>query len=256
MTKCRLCGKSFPPSEMSEEHYPAHSVGNDDIVTLDIIKLLDNFQSPELYERVNNGESREDVLNDFFDNELTKPLYPHGRTARTLCRECNTFLGKYDEAYLKSFSCDGNPKHIKGFQQITKIQIIKSIFGKFLSVPEAMEESFDFVDFLRSDKETTYTGIWNIYFVERDFSSDLLGYKDIGTGKVQFEEGVVYELSDDKFIFDLMNFTKHSCFVMTNIFDILKKDYTIVKGTGQDGGYHAQILMSRLFREMRDNSKN
>lgn len=38
---CRLCGKSFLISEMSEEHYPAHSVGNDDIVKLDLVKMID-----------------------------------------------------------------------------------------------------------------------------------------------------------------------------------------------------------------------
>ena len=49
-------------------------------------------------------------------------------------------------------------------------------------------------------------------FCKRDYSSDLLGMKDIGTGKITFDEGVVYELSDDKFIYNLMNFEKHSCF--------------------------------------------
>ena len=37
---------------------------------------------------------------------------------------------------------------------------------------------------------------------------------------------------------------------MTNLFDILKKDYKLIKGVGKDGGYHAQILMTRLFSEM------
>ena len=63
--------------------------------------------------------------------------YPKGRTAQTLCRECNTFLGNYDKCYLRFFNENGNPKAIKGFQKATKIKIIKSIFAKFLSVPEA-----------------------------------------------------------------------------------------------------------------------
>ena len=96
-----------------------------------------------------------------------------------------------------------------------------------------------------------YHGAWKIYFVKRDFSSDPMGMKDIGTGKIEFEEGVVYELSDDKFIYNLMNFEKHSCFEMTNLFDILKRDYVLVKGVGNDGGYHAQILMTRLFSELK-----
>lgn len=75
-----------------------------------------------------------------------------------------------------------------------------------------------------------------------------MGLKDIGTGKVTFNEGVVYEFSDDKFIFNLMNFEKHSCFSMTNTFDILNKNYVLIEGVGNDGGYHAQIFMMRLFK--------
>ena len=74
-----------------------------------------------------------------------------------------------------------------------------------------------------------------------------MGMMDIGTGKLEYEEGVVYELSDEKFIYNLMNFEKHSCFEMTNIFDILNRNYQLVEGVGSDGGYHGQILMSRLF---------
>ncbi len=249
MVYCRLCGNRFSISEMSEEHYPAHSVGNDDIVKLDLVKMLDSIKSSEISSRIKSGEKIEDVIDDVFDNQLSETLYPKGRTARTLCRNCNTFLGKYDEAYLKFFNSDGDPRIIKGFQAITKVQIIKSIFGKFLSIPEALDENFDFVDYLKDETQLNYTGIWSIYFVARDFSTDLLGLKDIGTGRAVFDEGVVYELSDDKFIFNLMNFQKHPCFEMTNIFDILKKNYTIVKGCGTNGGYHAQILLPRLLHD-------
>lgn len=58
------------------------------------------------------------------------------------------------------------------------------------------------------------------------------------------------DLSDDKFIFNLMNFPKHSCFEMTNLFDILKKNYKLVEGVGESGGYHAQVFMSSLFSQM------
>ena len=34
---------------------------------------------------------------------------------------------------------------------------------------------------------------------------------------------------------------------MTNIFDILNKNYELVEGVGETGGYHGQILMQRLF---------
>ena len=89
-----------------------------------------------------------------------------------------------------------------------------------------------------------------MYFVKRDFSSDIMGLKDIDTGKIEFDEGIVYELSDDKFIFNLMNFEKHTCFKMNNIFDILDKDYKLIKGVGSNDGYHAQMLLSRLLEDI------
>ena len=250
---CKLCGQEFDNKEMSEEHYPARSTGNEDIVSLDIVKMIDSIMSGEIHNEIlrrsAKGEEISDISENIFDTQLSKSLYPDGRTSRTLCKECNTFLGKYDEAYLKFFNVDGNPKILKGFQQITKLEIIKAIYAKFLSLPESVDEKFDFLEFIKNKNMTTYNGVWKLYFVKRDFSSDLLGMKDIGTGKVVFDEGVVYEMSDDKFIFNLMNFEIHSCFNMTSIFDILKKNYTIIEGVGENGGYHAQILMSKLFSE-------
>lgn len=250
---CKLCGQEFDDKEMSEEHYPARSVGNEDIVSLDIVKMIDSLMSGEIHNEVLHRYSKEEkiynISGDIFDTQLSKSLYPDGRTSRTLCKKCNTFLGKYDESYLKFFNADGNPKIVKGFQPITKLETIKAIYAKFLSLPESVDEKFDFLEFIRNKNTNTYNGIWNLYFVKRDFSSDLLGMKDIGTGKVEFDEGVVYEMSDDKFIFNLMNFEIHSCFNMTNIFDILKKNYTIIEGVGENGGYHAQIHMSRMFSE-------
>ena len=132
----------------------------------------------------------------------------------------------------------------------TKYQIIKAIYAKFLSVPETRNEELDFLDFIRDADSTVYNGTWSVYFVKRNFSSDLMGMKDIRTGKITFDEGVVYEMSDDKFIFNLMNFPKHSCFEMTNLFDILKKNYKLIEGVGENGGYHAQVFMSSLFSQM------
>lgn len=239
---------------MSEEHYPARSVGNEDVVALNVIKMIDVLQSNEITRRIENnpskGKSIEQISSEIFDNELTTSLYPRGRTARTLCRTCNTFLGKYDEAYLKFFSANGESKAIQGFSKKTKLQIIKSIFGKFISIPETDNEKFDFIDFLKDEKSAEYSGVWKIYFVKRDFNSDIMGMPDIGTGKLEFEEEIIYELSDEKFIYNLMNFEKHECYEMTNLFDILKKDYTLTKGLGRNGGYHSQILMSRLFKEL------
>lgn len=251
--KCKLCGMNYSMQEMSEEHYPARSVGNIDIVALDIVKMFDSIQSKEtrisLLQKQSAGESLDNIIGDLFDTELSKSLYPSGRTARTLCRNCNTFLGKYDAAYLKFFSLDGEPKKIKGYKESTKLQIIKSIFGKFLSVPEAYNEEFDFLDFIKEEQVKKYSGKWRIYFVKRDYSTDFMGFKDIGTGKATYPDGIVYEFSDDKFIFNLLNFEKHSCYPMNNIFEILNSNYEIIKGVGNSGGYHAQILMSRLFND-------
>lgn len=122
--KCRLCGKLFYDEEMSEEHYPARSVGNEDVVALNIVKMFDSLVSEKKREkilnRLSNGESFERIAGDIFDNELAESIYPQGRTARTLCRMCNTFLGKYDEAYLKIFSLDGEAEALKGFSKKTK----------------------------------------------------------------------------------------------------------------------------------------
>ena len=252
--KCRLCGNCFPDSEMSEEHYPARNTGNKDIVAVNLTKMLDTFTSEsvhaEIREQLSNGQTIENIAGDIFDSQFATSLFPKGRTARTLCRKCNTFLGKYDEAYLRFFNADGNPKVVNGFQQHTKYQIIKAIYAKFLSIPEAENEMFDFIDFVRDKDSTVYDGSWSVYFVKRDYSTDLLGMKDIRTGKITFDEGVVYEMSDDKFIFNLMNFPKHSGFEMTNIFDILKKNYKLIEGVGESGGYHAQMLLSSLFSQM------
>ncbi len=136
---------------------------------------------------------------------------------------------------------------IKGFQRETRLAIIKAIFGKFLSVPEAANERFDFIDFILDKSLDSYHGNWHLYFVQRDYSSDILGLADIGTGKAEYDEGIVYELSDEKFIFNLMNFEKHSCFTMNDAFDILDNLFKLVTGVGKDGGYHASILMSRLL---------
>lgn len=76
----------------------------------------------------------------------------------------------------------------------------------------------------------------------------MTGLGDIGTGKLIFDEGVVYQLSDERFIFNLMNFPKYDCFEMTNFFDILNKSYSLIEGVGENGGYNAQIMMSRLLK--------
>lgn len=64
--KCKLCGNFFYDEEMSDEHYPARSVGNEDIVALNIIKMFDMFQSEEMRERIknrlSNGESIEQIF--------------------------------------------------------------------------------------------------------------------------------------------------------------------------------------------------
>ena len=245
---------------MSEEHYPAHSVGNEDIIQLDIMKLVDDFtgENDEFNTKIDNalknGDDLLDVAEKHFDDDITKSLYPHGRTARTLCRDCNTFLGKYDEAYKKFFDEDGNPKKIKGFQQQTKLQIVKAIFAKFLSIPETQNMNFDFLDFVRNPEMAEYSGKWNLYFVKRDYSTDLMGFKDIQTGMIDWNldgKMLVYEFSDEKFIFNLLNFEKHDAFEMNNIFDIMQKNYSLVVGCqDMSGGYHGKMMLSRAWGGM------
>lgn len=96
-------------------------------------------------------------------------------------------------------------------------EIRKGRFGFKLTPPYSQErkqaasrlaknniEELDFLDFIRDADSTVYNGTWSVYFVKRNFSSDLMGMKDIRTGKITFDEGVVYEMSDDKFIFNNM----------------------------------------------------
>ena len=249
--KCRLCGQFFSDDEMSDEHYPAKCVGNDDVVAVNIADIFSEETMAEVAARVSDGEDAKKVSDEIFDTKLSKSLYPKGRTARTLCGKCNTFLGKYDQAYLRFFGVDGLASQTKGFQRKTKLQVVKAIYAKFLSVPEASAEEFDFIEFIRNEHLEQYDGKWRLYFIKRNCTSDLFGLKSLDTGKAEFDEGTVYEFSDDKFIFNLMNFEKHDCFEMTNIFDILNRNYKIVEGVDASGGYHGQILMGKLFQQMR-----
>ena len=129
---------------------------------------------------------------------------------------------------------------MKGFQLKTKLQIIKAIYAKFLSLPEATNENFDFLEFIRKEDEETYNGDWKLYFAKKNFTTGIFPvFNDTEKGKLEYDEGVVYDMSDDKFIFNLMNFEKHTAVNMTNIFDILKKNYKIVEGFGENDGYHS-----------------
>jgi hypothetical protein len=183
---------------MSEEHYPAKSTGNEDIVALDFGKMVDSIMSGKVienfYQKENQGKTLEEVSSDFFDKELSHSLYPKGRTARSLCRECNTFLGKYDEAYKKFYDNDGAPIIIKGYQRPTRLKIIKAIFAKFLSVPECKVLDFDFIEFLNNENQEEYKGQWNLYCVKRDYSTDLLGLGHLATGVMTYDEGVIFLL--------------------------------------------------------------
>ena len=118
-----------------------------------------------------------------------------------------------------------------------------------MSVPETSDEEFDFIDFIEDESTMDYHGAWRLYIVRRDMSSDLFGLTDLRTGKATFDEGVVYEMSDEKFLFFLMNFEKHECIKMTNMFEILEPHFQIITGVGENGGYHAQILISSLLSE-------
>lgn len=164
-------------------------------------------------------------------------IYPEGRYARTLCRKCNSFLGKYDEAYKKFYDYDVDPKKIKCFSKATKLRIIKAIFGKFLSVLEAKDQDFDFRDFILDERNEEYKDEWKLFFAKRDRITSVLQ-----TAKLNYDEGVVYHLSDDKFIFDLLNFEKPKEYVTNNIFDTLEKNYNLQVGLGENGGFYADAF--------------
>lgn len=251
---CKLCGNVFSDDEMSEEHYPARSVGNNDIVLFDVVKMFDYVTAFGEKEALSKAELQS-PNDETFEKCVVKNLYPQGRTARTLCKDCNQFLGKYDKAYLKFFKVNGDPNIVKGFSKQTKLNIIKAIYGKFLSVPEAAGEKFDFLDFIKNVESESYNGDWNLYFIKRDYTTDIMGIPDIGTGKETFDDGIVYEMSDEKFIFNLLNFKKHDSFVMTNIFEILNKNYSVVEGVSGKGSYHESIFLSRMFKQMHENKE-
>ena len=190
----------------------------------------------------------DNIENYYLNSNFAKSIYPEGRTTRSLCVNCNSFLGKYDEDYLKFFNLNGDPHSIKGFTDKTKLQIVKAVFGKFLSLPEAIEEKFDFTNFLLDKQSRTYNGVWKLYFIKRDSSTNLF-FSDIQTFKSLFDEGVMYILSDEKFIFHLMNFEKDESDIMNDIFDIFNKDYKLVVGTEKNGGYYAQALMAKILED-------
>ena len=184
---------------------------------------------------------------NIFDEELAQPLYPQGRTARSLCRQCNTFLGKYDEAYKKFFDNDGSPSIIKGYQKLTRLKIIKAIFAKFLSVPECKGQNFDFITFLQDENQETYEGKWELYCIKRDYNTDFFGLGHLGTGVMTYDEGVIFVLSDEKFIFHLMDFEPHEGYRSLNMMDLLNKTYTLVSGKDlHDSGYHANFMIQEM----------
>lgn len=250
--KCRLCQKEFDISEMSKEHYPARSVGNEDIIALDIAAMGDKFINGEILDRLKRGESVEKIVDDTFEKDLVKKEYPEGRTVLSLCRSCNTFLGKYDKSYLNFFNVDGDPNIVKGFSKQTKLNIIKAIYAKFISIPEAKNEEFDFLKFINDERSEEYLGNWSLYFIKRDLSTDFLGLKDIRTGVLHYDEGIVYQLSDEKFIYNLMNFEKHPSFNMTNIFEILEKKFKMFYGEDSEYRYNDFIMFSLLGTEEED----
>ena len=251
--QCALCENFFKNSEMSEEHYPAKSTGNEDIVALDFGKMVDLMMSEKVIEKLfhkdNQGRTLEEVSGNFFDEELAQTLYPQGRTARSLCRQCNTFLGKYDEAYKKFFDNDGAPSIIKGYQKLTRLKIIKAIFAKYLSVPECKGQNFDFITFLQEENQETYEGKWGLYCIKRDYSTDLFGLGHLTTGVMTYEEGVIFVLSDEKFIFHLMDFEPHEGYRSLNMMDLLNKTYTLVSGRDlHDGGYHGHFMIQEMLK--------
>lgn len=232
---CVLCKKT---KLLTKEHYPAKSVGNVDMVTANLIKMIDI---------ISEGTCNKENYNQIFDEQIVTNSYKEGRVSETLCQGCNTFLGSYDETYKKFYDCDGDSNKIKGFSPMTKEKIIKSIYGKFLSVPECQEINFDFLDYLRNKNATNYYGKWTVYITKRDFYTGFGAIQPLDTGILEEDEGKVIEFSDEKFIFHLTEFTPPESLVGTNIWNIRNKNYKIKSGADVNGGYHAGILMKHFL---------
>lgn len=249
--QCVLCKEWFKKNEMSEEHYPAKTVGNVDIVKVNVQNMLDIEKASssviKIKKLIELGMTYDEALDEIFQKEYVEEAYYQGRTIRTLCRKCNTLLGQYDFSYKNFFEKDGDPNLIKGFQKHTKIEIIKSIYGKFLSIPECKDENFDFLDFIRIVDLERYSGEWKLYVVKRGFDTDIMNMKSINTGVIHLEEGTIYEFSDDKFIFHLMNFACHPSEQEMSFWDILKKKYEFIPVSKTTGGYHGMLLISQAL---------
>jgi len=241
---------------MSEEHYPAKSLGNNDIVAFDLGKFMHSMMSDEILNYYispeNIGKTVEQISDEYFDAELTCSMFPKGRTIRSLCRTCNTFLGKYDEAYKKFFDAEGEPSIIKGYTEATKLKIIKAILAKFISIPEGQNINFDFIEFVRNESMGEYVGEWMLFTLVRDHSTDFFNMPTLETGKIEYDEGIIFEFSDDKFIFHLMNFKPHKGKKSMNMMDILNKNYKLVKGSEIDGGYHSDLMIEHFLRGMKE----
>lgn len=62
---CKLCNKQYKNDEMSEEHYPAKSVGNDDIGKFDLTKFIDIFDSKSIKEDIYQKLKKAKILKIF-----------------------------------------------------------------------------------------------------------------------------------------------------------------------------------------------
>ena len=63
--RCALCQNYFKKSELSAEHYPAKSVGNNDIIALDFTKMIDTIQSPIIHNVIN----KQVIKGEKYENE-------------------------------------------------------------------------------------------------------------------------------------------------------------------------------------------
>jgi hypothetical protein len=66
----------------------------------------------------------------------------------------------------------------------------------------------------------------------------MIGLGSLETSKMDWDEGVISELSDEKFIFHLMNVDSYECYKSMNMMDILVKSYKMISGYEVQGGYH------------------
>lgn len=140
MKKCRLCGKE---AKLTEEHIPPRAAFNDEMR-----KLARDKDSVDII----LGEKKLEEVDGY---------HKRGQTFKTLCSNCNSFLGtEYVSEYVRlavnlmySYKNDGHlPKPDTGYFieiPMKPLNFLKQVLSMFCStVDEGFSEQLDFKDYI------------------------------------------------------------------------------------------------------------